>query len=79
MKKYYKFQVKKSGTDSDLKIIVSRSHSGKVESVAKETFGSEVKVTPAGGAGFKVLEVVSGRQVKHIFLCHHSHWDCFFK
>ena len=37
--------------DSKTKIIVSRSHSGKVESVAKKAFGADVQVTPAGGAG----------------------------
>lgn len=33
------------------KIIVSRSHAGEVETVAKKTFGGDVKVISAGGAG----------------------------
>ena len=33
------------------KIIVSRSHQGDVEKVAKEAFGENTEVIPAGGAG----------------------------
>jgi len=49
-----------------LKLIVSRSHAGKVKSVAHEAFGDDVSVTPAGGAGYKALEVASGRQDGYI-------------
>lgn len=33
------------------KIIVSRSHAGPVETVAKKSFGEGTQVVPAGGAG----------------------------
>ena len=33
------------------KIIVSRSHAGPVEAVAKKSFGDNTEVVPAGGAG----------------------------
>ena len=33
------------------KIIVSRSHAGPVEAVAKKSFGENTEVVPAGGAG----------------------------
>jgi len=37
-----------------------------VKSVAHEAFGDDVSVTPAGGAGYKALEVASGRQDGYI-------------
>lgn len=33
------------------RIIVSRSHAGKVEQVARQTFGNKTVIIPAGGAG----------------------------
>ena len=42
---------------SHTRIIVSRSHAGDVKKTAQEAFGEEAKVTPAGGAGFKVYLV----------------------
>ena len=39
------------GEGSAYKIIVSRSHSGPVEGVAKQAFGDQTEVVPAGGAG----------------------------
>ena len=44
------------------RIIVSRSHAGSVEVVARGAFGDGVTVTPAGGAGFKTWEVMKGNQ-----------------
>ncbi|NWS44339.1 IMPA3 monophosphatase, partial [Probosciger aterrimus] len=40
------------------RIIVSRSHSGKVEQVARQTFGNNTVIIPAGGAGYKVLALL---------------------
>lgn len=65
----------KRETTPDMKIIVSRSHAGKVESVAHDAFGSDVTVTPAGGAGYKVLEVVSGKQDAYIHVTLIKKWD----
>ena len=41
---------------------MSRSHAGDVRNVSEKLFGSGVKITPAGGAGFKAWEVAGGRQ-----------------
>lgn len=37
--------------DKTPRIIVSRSHAGKVEQVARQTFGNKTVIIPAGGAG----------------------------
>lgn len=58
-----------------LSIIVSRSHAGKVEEVAKKAFGPETKVFPAGGAGYKVLEVIAGNATAYVHTTNISKWD----
>ncbi|XP_075993567.1 inositol monophosphatase 3 [Genypterus blacodes] len=40
------------------KVIVSRSHSGKVRSFVQEAFGNSTSITEAGGAGYKVLALL---------------------
>ena len=60
---------------SKARIIVSRSHSGDVEEVAKKVLGSEIKVTPAGGAGYKSLEVIKGNQDAYIHRTLIKKWD----
>ena len=60
---------------SKARIIVSRSHSGKVEEEAKRVLGSEIKVTPAGGAGYKSLEVIKGNQDAYIHTTLIKKWD----
>ena len=57
------------------RIIVSRSHAGKVHDVAADVFGTEVTVTPAGGAGFKAWEVVAGRQDAYVHTTLIKKWD----
>ena len=67
-----------SGKEVDLggaRIIVSRSHAGDVEKVAKETFGEGITVTPAGGAGYKAWEVVRGSQDAYIHTTLIKKWD----
>jgi len=60
---------------SKAKIIVSRSHAGKVYDVAREAFGNDVNVTPAGGAGFKAWEVAKGAQDAYIHASLIKKWD----
>ncbi|KAM4623468.1 inositol monophosphatase 3 isoform 1-T1 [Polymixia lowei] len=40
------------------KVIVSRSHAGKVKSYIQEAFGNNTTIIPAGGAGYKVLSLL---------------------
>nr|XP_033790410.1 Golgi-resident adenosine 3',5'-bisphosphate 3'-phosphatase [Geotrypetes seraphini] len=63
------------------KIIVSRSHAGKVKEVALKTFGNETEIIPAGGAGYKVLslleEMVDNKEQADVYI-HTSYikkWD----
>ncbi|NXX88037.1 IMPA3 monophosphatase, partial [Centropus bengalensis] len=62
-------------------IIVSRSHAGKVEQVARQTFGNKTVIIPAGGAGYKVLallDVAEKNQEKadvYIHVTYIKKWD----
>ncbi|XP_026887674.2 inositol monophosphatase 3 [Electrophorus electricus] len=40
------------------KVIVSRSHSGKVKGFIQQAFGNNTEIIPAGGAGYKVLALL---------------------
>lgn len=57
------------------RIIVSRSHAGAVENITKTTIGAETVVVPAGGAGFKSLEVASGKVDAYIHTTLIKKWD----
>ena len=53
---------------------MSRSHSGDVKTVAEKAFGQS-SITPAGGAGFKTLEVASGAQDAYVHVTLIKKWD----
>ncbi|EPB69597.1 hypothetical protein ANCCEY_11303 [Ancylostoma ceylanicum] len=48
------------------KIVVSRSHAGAVEKLARKSFGEGYDVEPAGGSGYKTLRLVNGTAGKVI-------------
>ncbi|KAK7078840.1 Inositol monophosphatase 3 [Halocaridina rubra] len=56
-------------------IIVSRSHAGDVEAVAKQAFGDQTVVIPAGGAGFKTLAVIQGDADAYVHVTLIKKWD----
>jgi len=60
---------------SKARIIVSRSHSGEVNSTAQAALGTGIKVTPAGGAGYKTWEVVKGVQDAYVHTTLIKKWD----
>lgn len=62
-------------TSDKTKIIVSRSHSGQVEQVAKSAMGDAIEIIPAGGAGFKTLEVISGNASAYVHVTRIKKWD----
>lgn len=56
-------------------ILISRSHSGDVENMVKMAFGDKTPITIAGGAGYKVLEVVFGNATNYIHMTNIKKWD----
>jgi len=59
-----------------VRVIVSRSHAGEVVEVAKDAFKpKEAIVTPAGGAGYKTLEVIKGTQDVYTHVTLIKKWD----
>lgn len=56
-------------------VVVSRSHPGEVEALAKKAFGPDVKVVPAGGAGYKVLQLVEGHADAYLHSSAIKKWD----
>lgn len=61
------------GGDGKLRVIISRSHAGDITSSADQLgVGS---VTPAGGAGYKVGEVLAGTQDAYIHKTRIQKWD----
>lgn len=61
--------------DDEFRIIISRSHPGKVEDIAKSAFGPKAIVTEAGGAGYKVLQVAQGKADVYIHVTAIKKWD----
>ncbi|XP_006012858.1 inositol monophosphatase 3 [Latimeria chalumnae] len=53
-----------SYSEKSPRIIVSRSHAGKVKSVAQQAFGNNTVIIQAGGAGYKVLSLLDTPDVK---------------
>lgn len=64
--------------DEDVKhpvVIISRSHSGEVRSIAKEVFGETLHVVQAGGAGYKVLQVLHNNATAYLHSTAIKKWD----
>ena len=64
-----------SAASDKLRIIVSRSHAGDVEKVARETLGEDVEVIHAGGAGYKTLQVLGGAADLYLHVTKIKKWD----
>ncbi|XP_062536486.1 putative inositol monophosphatase 3 [Armigeres subalbatus] len=64
--------------DEDVKhpvVIVSRSHSGNVNILAKDVFGKNSHIIPAGGAGYKVLQVLHNNATAYLHSTAIKKWD----
>lgn len=57
------------------RVIVSRSHAGKVNATVRSAFGPESKVIPAGGAGYKVLSLFEDRAETYVHVTLIKKWD----
>lgn len=57
------------------KVIISRSHSGDVQQFVKNAFGENTPIITAGGAGYKVLQVVFGNATAYIHQTRIKKWD----
>ncbi|XP_031625053.1 putative inositol monophosphatase 3 [Contarinia nasturtii] len=67
--------VNKMAAVKNPKIIASRSHSGDVEHLIKMSFGENTPIELAGGAGYKVLQVVFGNATNYVHLTEIKKWD----
>lgn len=56
-------------------MVVSRSHPGKVTEIATAAFGPKTTVSPAAGAGYKVMEVVNGTYDVYLHATAIKKWD----
>lgn len=56
-------------------IIVSRSHGGDVEKSMRDVFGQNTKVIPAGGSGYKIMQVVAGNVTAYVHKKLIKKWD----
>ncbi|KAI6225581.1 Golgi-resident PAp (PAP) 3-Phosphatase-like protein [Aphelenchoides besseyi] len=61
--------------DVSPKIVVSRSHAGKVQELAPKAFGNEYTVEPAGGSGYKTLRVLNGTAALYVHTTAIKKWD----
>ncbi|XP_029477132.1 inositol monophosphatase 3 [Oncorhynchus nerka] len=63
------------------KVIVSKSHAGKVKGFIEEAFGTTTVILPAGGAGYKVLALLDpsdediGKADMYIHVTFIKKWD----
>lgn len=64
-----------SGKAPKNSIIVSRSHAGGVEGVAKAGLGDDVTVIPAGGAGYKAWALFDGTAEAYVHTTLIKKWD----
>lgn len=64
----------RSDTNRDV-IIVSRSHAGLVDSFLKESLGSNIDIIHAGGAGYKMLQLMEGHADAYVHNTLIKKWD----
>uniref|UniRef100_A0A915D7V1 inositol-phosphate phosphatase n=1 Tax=Ditylenchus dipsaci TaxID=166011 RepID=A0A915D7V1_9BILA len=66
----------KSADKTTKKIVVSRSHTGKVAEIAKQAFGNEqYEIEAAGGAGYKTYRLIQGTAELYLHTTAIKKWD----
>ncbi|XP_054288335.1 putative inositol monophosphatase 3 [Macrosteles quadrilineatus] len=61
--------------ESSPTVVVSRSHSGSIEDIVHKALGTDTPIVKAGGAGYKVLQVVSGNASAYVHATAIKKWD----
>ncbi|XP_014675171.1 PREDICTED: inositol monophosphatase 3-like [Priapulus caudatus] len=69
-----KLSIQQSTADG-IKIIASRAHQGTVNETAIKAFGPTTQVIPAGGAGYKTLQVIQGNADAYLHTTLIKKWD----
>lgn len=67
--------VNKMAAVKNPRIIASRSHTGEVKHLIEMAFGENTPIDLAGGAGYKVIEVIFGNATNYIHLTNIKKWD----
>lgn len=75
LRKVHDEPVSKMAAVKNPQIIVSRSHTGDVKDMIKIAFGDNTPIATAGGAGYKVLEVIFGNATNYVHLTEIKKWD----
>lgn len=65
----------KSEEETEKKIVVSRSHAGKVKEIAEKAYGEGMKVEPAGGSGYKTMRLIDGTAEIYLHSTAIKKWD----
>lgn len=60
---------------NNINIIISRSHAGDIKNVLNELSDYETNIVPAGGSGFKAIEVASGFADAYLHITNIKKWD----
>jgi len=56
-------------------VIVSRSHAGEVQDLAKKMYGEKVNVIHAAGSGYKIIQVLEGNATVYLHNTRIKKWD----
>lgn len=60
---------------TEKKVVVSRSHAGKVKEVIEKVYGDKMSIEPAGGSGYKTLRLLNGTAELYLHTTAIKKWD----
>ena len=62
--------------DNDrMRVMISRSHAGDIENVLRRLWGDQAQVIPAGGSGYKTIELINQTANVYMHTTHIKKWD----
>ncbi|XP_055711006.1 putative inositol monophosphatase 3 [Phlebotomus papatasi] len=68
-------RVKKEDVSDRVTVIVSRSHTGEARNFSRGVFGENMQILTAAGAGYKVLQIISGNATAYLHTTAIKKWD----